>query len=55
MFTYKFIAIQRIDCTKKIVKLSTTANTEKEARKIFNNNYILFFVARIHERELINV
>jgi hypothetical protein len=47
MFTYKFAAIQRIDRTNTIVKLSVTANTEREARRQFASDYILFFAAKI--------
>lgn len=52
MFTYKFAAIQRMDRTNTIVKLSTTANSEKEARRAFARNYILFLAAKINKGSL---
>lgn len=51
MFTYKFAAIQRIDNTNTIVKLSITANNERDARRMFANNYILVLAARIKIKE----
>lgn len=49
MFLYKFAAIQRTDRTNTIVKLSVTANTERDARCQFARQYILFLSARIRE------
>jgi len=49
MFTYKFAAIQRTDRTNTIVKLSVTANTERDARCQFARQYILFLAARIRK------
>lgn len=47
MFKFKFVAIRRIDRANRMIKLVVTANTEREARRQFASNYILFFVARI--------
>jgi len=51
MFLYKFVAIQRTDRTNTIVKLSVTANTERDARCKFAQQYILFLSARIREKK----
>lgn len=55
MFIFKFIGINRIDRSNTIVKLTTIATTEQEARRQFARNYVLFFSARIKTEALYGV
>ncbi|RTY53663.1 host cell division inhibitor Icd-like protein [Pantoea sp. YU22] len=51
MWRYKFMAIRRCDGKSKIQCLSTVADSEKEARRVYCGDYILFFHARLKVAE----
>ncbi|KFK95225.1 host cell division inhibitor Icd-like protein [Serratia sp. Ag1] len=46
-YTWRFLAISRIDREAKPCRLSVEAHTEREARKVLAPHFILSFAARL--------
>ncbi|MBL5827662.1 host cell division inhibitor Icd-like protein [Serratia fonticola] len=54
-FTWRFLALSRIDREAKPCCLSVVAHTEREARQILARHFILSLAARLPVREVSHV
>ncbi|MBC3377928.1 host cell division inhibitor Icd-like protein [Serratia fonticola] len=54
-FTWRFLALSRIDRKAKPCRLSVVAHTEREARKVLAPHFILSLAARVPVREVHHV
>lgn len=54
-FTWRFLALSRIDREAKPCRLSVEAYTEREARKVLAPHFILSFAGRLPVREVRHV